>query len=73
MCAGDDKSCPEYESHRLRQSLALDQERRSFVKSAFATAGGLAARTTISYEDKDGRWHDERSAGTDRPETDVKG
>ena len=43
MCAGDDKSCPEYESHRLRQSLALDQERRSFVKSAFATAGGLAA------------------------------
>ena len=29
--------------------------------------------TTISYEDKEGRWHDERSAGTDRPETDVKG
>jgi acetamidase/formamidase len=43
MCAGDDSSCPEYESHRLRQSLALDQERRSFVKSAFAAAGGLAA------------------------------
>jgi hypothetical protein len=29
--------------------------------------------TEISYEDKHGRWHDERSAGADRPETDVKG
>ncbi len=27
----------------------------------------------ISYEDADGRWHDEVSAGADRPETDVKG
>jgi hypothetical protein len=27
----------------------------------------------ISYEDKDGRWHDEFSPGNDRPETDVKG
>jgi hypothetical protein len=29
--------------------------------------------TDISYEDKDGRWHDEQSAGDDRPETEVKG
>ena len=43
MCAGDDRSCPEYESHRLKQSLSLDRERRSFVKSAFAAAGGVAA------------------------------
>ena len=27
----------------------------------------------ISYEDKDGHWHDEVAAGTDRPETDVEG
>jgi Uncharacterized protein conserved in bacteria (DUF2188) len=27
----------------------------------------------ISYEDKDGRWHDKVSAGDDRPETDVEG
>jgi hypothetical protein len=27
--------------------------------------------TPISYEDKNGRWHDELSAGKDRPETDV--
>jgi hypothetical protein len=29
--------------------------------------------TAITWEDKDGRWHQELSAGSDRPETDVKG
>jgi hypothetical protein len=29
--------------------------------------------TAISYEDEDGNWHDELSAGADRPETEVKG
>ena len=29
--------------------------------------------TDISYEDKDGRWHEERSVGSDRPETDIEG
>jgi hypothetical protein len=29
--------------------------------------------TGISYEDKTGHWHDELSAGGDRPETDVEG
>ncbi len=29
--------------------------------------------TVIWYEDKYGRWHEERSAGPDRPETEVKG
>jgi Uncharacterized protein conserved in bacteria (DUF2188) len=34
----------------------------------------VAGSTTgISYEDKDGHWHDEVSRGDDRPETDVKG
>jgi hypothetical protein len=44
-------------------------------------AAELAAReqgvpgdsTPISYEDAKGRWHDEVSAGDDRPETDVEG
>lgn len=44
-------------------------------------AAELAAReqavpgsaTVISYEDKQGHWHDERSAGSDRPEINVKG
>ena len=29
--------------------------------------------TEISYEDKEGRWHDEVAKGDDRPETDVQG
>jgi Uncharacterized protein conserved in bacteria (DUF2188) len=29
--------------------------------------------TGISYEDKDGIWHDEASAGGDRPKTGVEG
>ena len=29
--------------------------------------------TGIEYEDSEGHWHDELSAGDDRPETDVKG
>jgi hypothetical protein len=29
--------------------------------------------TAISYEDKEGHWHDELSAGDDRPDTDVEG
>jgi hypothetical protein len=29
--------------------------------------------TIISYEDKQGHWHDEKSAGTDRPDVKVKG
>ena len=34
----------------------------------------VAGETTgISYEDKQGRWHDELAEGTDRPETDVTG
>jgi hypothetical protein len=28
--------------------------------------------TGITYEDKDGRWHDEVAAGDDRPETEVE-
>jgi Uncharacterized protein conserved in bacteria (DUF2188) len=44
-------------------------------------AAELAAReqqvpgeaTSISYEDSKGRWHNEKSAADDRPETDVEG
>jgi hypothetical protein len=31
------------------------------------------ATTGISYEDNQGRWHDELARGDDRPETEVKG
>jgi len=29
--------------------------------------------TDISYQDEDGRWHEELAPGDDRPDTDVKG
>jgi hypothetical protein len=29
--------------------------------------------TGISFEDKEGRWHEELSTGSDRPRTEVKG
>lgn len=29
--------------------------------------------TVISYEDKQGHWHQERAAGTDRPDPEVEG
>ena len=27
---------------------------------------------TIEYQDEEGRWHEERAAGDDRPETEVR-
>jgi hypothetical protein len=43
MCAGDDKTCPEFELHHQKFKETLDRERRSFLKSSFAAAGGAAA------------------------------
>jgi hypothetical protein len=43
MCAGDDKTCPEFELHHSKFKERLDRERRSFLKSSFAAAGGAAA------------------------------
>jgi hypothetical protein len=49
-----------------------DMARRAAERAAKEQV--VAGNTTgISYEDKDGRWHDEVSAGDDRPETDVEG
>src|SRR3979409_1520126 len=45
MCAGDDKNCPEFELHHRKFKETLDRERRSFLKSSFAAAGGAAAMT----------------------------
>ncbi len=43
MCAGDDKTCPEFEKHRAKMMEALGMERRGFLKSAFAATGGAMA------------------------------
>ncbi len=39
-----------------------------------AAEQGIAGRSAaISYEDRNGMWHEEYVKGTDRPQTEVKG
>jgi hypothetical protein len=60
--------------------LALER-RRPIHEDEARTAAELAAReqqepgetTVISYEDKAGHWHEEKSAADDRPDADVEG
>jgi hypothetical protein len=53
-----------FPSHDLARAAAERAAREQIVPGE---------ATPISYEDKDGRWHDELAAGRDRPDTDVKG
>jgi hypothetical protein len=46
---------------------------REAAESAAKEQAVPGETTGISYEDQDGRWHDEISAGDDRPTTDVEG
>ena len=43
MCLGDDRNCPDFTAHRQLFLAELGAERRSFLKSAVASAGGIAA------------------------------
>ena len=43
MCQGDDQTCPEFQLHRRQLLDELGHERRSFLKSAVAAAGGISA------------------------------
>ena len=49
-----------------------DQARQAAELAAREQAAPGEA-TVISYEDKKGHWHKEKSAGDDRPEADVEG
>jgi hypothetical protein len=49
-----------------------DMARRAAERAAREQAVP-GATTSISYEDKDGRWHDEVSRGDDRPDPEVQG
>jgi hypothetical protein len=53
-----------FRSHDLARRAAEHAAREQIVPGDEAE---------ISYEDKDGRWHEEHASGSDRPETDVKG
>ena len=49
-----------------------DMARRAAERAAREQAVP-GATTGISYEDRDGRWHEELSRGDDRPDTEVQG
>ena len=49
-----------------------DLARKAAERAASEQVVG-GAQTGISYEDKEGHWHDEVSRGDDRPETEVEG
>ncbi len=49
-----------------------DSARRAAERAAAEQASHGVA-TPISYEDKEGEWHDEEAKGDDRPTTTVEG
>ena len=53
-----------FPSHDLARQAAERAAREQVV---------AGATTGISYEDKQGHWHNEVARGDDRPETEVKG
>jgi len=46
---------------------------RAAAQRAASHQQELGDSVAISYEDKDGHWHQETSSGSDRPQTDVEG
>jgi len=46
---------------------------RKAAELAAAEQGVPGESSRISYEDKQGHWHSEKSAGDDRPKPNVKG
>ena len=70
MCQGDDRNCPDFEEHRQNFLSTMDHERRSFLKSAFAAAGGagvLGAGGLSLVTPSDGRRRPGAPAGADQP------
>jgi hypothetical protein len=57
----------------VSETLASHDAARRAAEHAAAEQRVPGNTTGISYEDKDGRWHDELSDGHDRPITEVKG
>jgi hypothetical protein len=56
----------------LSETFPSHEAARSAAERAAGEQRVPGETTDISYEDKDGRWHDERSDGRDRPDTEVK-
>lgn len=55
------------------EPFASHDEARAAAERAAREQVRAGDTTEISWEDTDGRWHDEVAKGDDRPETDVQG
>jgi hypothetical protein len=55
------------------ETFASHDAARRAAERAAAEQHVPGQTTGISYEDKQGRWHDEVAAGDDRPDTEVQG
>lgn len=55
------------------EPFATHDQARTAAERAVKEQRVPGEATAISYEDKDGHWHDEVSGGSDRPQTSVKG
>jgi hypothetical protein len=55
------------------ETFSSHEEARAAAERAASEQVLPGETTAISWEDKDGRWHDEVSSGDDRPLTNVKG
>jgi Uncharacterized protein conserved in bacteria (DUF2188) len=55
------------------ETFPSHQAAREAAERAAAEQELPGETTDISYEDREGRWHTEKTAGSDRPETDVEG
>jgi hypothetical protein len=55
------------------ESFRSHDEARKAAELAASEQAQPGEATVISYEDKEGHWHEEKSAGDDRPKPKVEG
>jgi len=55
------------------EAFRTHDEARHAAQRAAREQAEPGEATVISYEDKEGHWHKEKSAGDDRPDADVEG
>jgi hypothetical protein len=55
------------------ERFATREAARKAAKLAASEQSAPGETTPISYEDQQGKWHDEIAPGDDRPETTVEG
>jgi hypothetical protein len=55
------------------ETFASHDAARRAAERAIAKQSVAGETTGISYEDRDGHWHQEVAKGTDRPEVELRG